>query len=62
MKTSFNSYEDAYMAGRELAELCGKDVSLRKCNEFGKIVYNLNILPSDEFRFGRDLEGEIIHH
>jgi len=58
---AYNDYEEAYKVGREMAEKCNCDVSLRKCNEFGRVVYNLNLLPRVENRFGRDLDGEIIH-
>ena len=60
MSQSFENYAEAYNAAVELGRQCKMDTSVRKCREFGRTVYNVNLLPKPEFRFGRDTEGEVV--
>lgn len=56
----YSDYHEARDAAEQLANKLGMNLRLRNVREYGRKGYVINLIPSLNKCFGRDLEGELV--
>ncbi len=56
----YQEWKAAHTAAIELARQCNCDAGIWATKEFGKLGYNVGLLPKPENRYGRDAQAEVV--